>query len=232
MRIKGYIFDLDDTLYCEHDYVRSGFQAVARHITNCFAHVSYDEIYGAILHEWQMNGRGRIFNNISIKFDIDMDIKELVSIYRSHKPVLELYNDANKLLERLEQGAWKTGLITDGAREVQWQKIKALGLERRLDCIIVSDDLGQDCWKPSKVPYQKVTEYLQLPYEECVYIGDNPHKDFCTARRLGMHTIRVIRQVGDHMRTVLTEEFEAERTVYSLDELVKELDGNVHMFNA
>ncbi|MEM5598042.1 hypothetical protein AAHB53_19930 [Niallia circulans] len=26
---KAYIFDLDDTLYCEHDYVKSGFYSVA-----------------------------------------------------------------------------------------------------------------------------------------------------------------------------------------------------------
>lgn len=227
MKIRGYIFDLDDTLYREHDYVRSGFREVARYLSEEFPTVSQETLYGAIIQEWEENGRGRIFDRVCERFALKVEISTLVQMYRFHDPVLDMYEDAKSLLAKLKQDGYKTGLITDGTKDVQWRKVRALRLEEKLDCIVVSDDLGTDCWKPSEVPYRKVVECLELPFEQCVYIGDNPHKDFCTARKLGMHTIRVIRPVGDHMQTMLTADLEADRIVYSLDELVKELDGNV-----
>lgn len=225
--IQGYIFDLDDTLYCEHDYVRSGFQAVARWLSSRCSHVTYEALYDSMLNEWKTNGRGRIFNDVCSQFHIDAEVAELVSIYRQHEPVISLYEDAEKLLRALERKEKKIGIITDGASEVQWRKIRALYLEKRIPCIVVSDDLGRECWKPSEAPYRKVVQCLNLPYEKCVYIGDNPNKDFCTARQLGMHTIRIVRPIGDHMQTVLDRNFEADRIIYSLDELVKEINEDV-----
>ncbi|KIV52443.1 HAD family hydrolase [Aneurinibacillus migulanus] len=220
VKIKGYIFDLDDTLYCEHDYVRSGFRAVARKMEE---HSNQDrsQLYGALVQEWRQNGRGKVFNAVCDRFDINIEIKELVQVYREHEPTdIFLYDDAVKLLRYLKQNNIPMGIITDGDRHVQWRKIRALKLDRQIPCIVVSDDLGRECWKPSEVPYQKVLDCLGLQPKECVYIGDNPYKDFCTARMIGMHTIRVIRNVGDHMQIRLATEFEADQEIDSLEQII------------
>lgn len=220
MTTKGYIFDLDDTLYCEHEYVRSGFQAVASKLAE---HSDKNKmvLYEALVHEWQRNGRGKIFDAVCNTFDIAIEIKDLIRVYREHEPSnIHLYKDAEKFLRYLEEQSIPRGIITDGDRYVQWRKIGSLGLDKRISCIVVSDELGKDCWKPSEVPYRKVMAHLRLNAQECMYIGDNPHKDFCSARKLGMSTVRIIRSVGDHMQTRLGKEMEADRVIYSLEELI------------
>ncbi|GEN36197.1 HAD family hydrolase [Aneurinibacillus danicus] len=223
VKIRGIIFDLDDTLYCEHDYVRSGFCAVAQALAEANGQDA-TSIYDAFVQEWQENGRGKVFDTVCERLHLFAEVADLVRIYRMHEPIsLSLYEDADRLLSYLQKHSIARGLITDGDKRVQWRKIKALRLEERIPCIIVSDDLGRECWKPSRVPYEKALTCLGLAPAECAYVGDNPHKDFCTARALGMHTIRVVRPVGDHMSTRLTPEMEAERIVYSLEEIMEDI---------
>ncbi len=221
--IRGWIFDMDDTLYCEHDYVRSGLRAVANVLQqNCALDESF--IYKVLIDEWKVSNRRRIFNVVCEKYGWPADIPALVQVYREHQPVgISLYPDADRLLKLLEERNVLRAIITDGDKTMQWQKIKALLLRERVPCIIVSDDLGNECWKPSPATYLQATKRLGLKPENCVYIGDNPQKDFVTARRLGMHTIRIVRDIGDHMRDIVELEYEAEKTVYSLDELSRNL---------
>src|SRR5262249_51308558 len=129
----------------------------------------------------------------------------------------ELYPDAERALRRLE--GTLVGVLTDGMAAVQRRKLRALGLDRRVPCIVVSDDYGLDCWKPSPVPYRAALEQLGVAAGQAVYVGDNPAKDFIGARALGIATVRVRRPVGDHSGTVLDAAHEADVTIASLDEL-------------
>lgn len=218
---KGYIFDLDDTLYCEHDYVKSGFWVVANELANYRLDIDVSEIHQMLIDEWKRNGRGRVFDEVCRRLDIDMDISHLVRIYRGHAPNISLYDDAKKLIFYLKEKGKKLGIITDGNSTMQWAKVKALHLEKMFDYIIVTGDLGEEHWKPSETPYRKMVKYLHLDFADCVYIGDNPNKDFITARKLGMGTVRIVRDVGDHMQTRLSREYEADYLIYSLTELIK-----------
>lgn len=218
--LEGYIFDLDDTLYCEHDYVRSGFLTVAEEISKHCSKNHSDIIQDMLINEWKQNGRGKVFNKVCEKLELSLEIPRLVSIYRNHQPQIELYEDAKQILSLLKVRNKKIGMITDGNSVMQWRKIESLGIRSLCQCIIVTGDLGESFWKPSEIPYKSVVDCLNLSYEQCVYIGDNPNKDFITARKLGMHTVRIIRPSGDHMKTRLSNEYEADRTISSLNELI------------
>jgi len=212
-------FDLDDTLYCEHDYVRSGFKAVAEFLGD-FGHLDPAVLYREMTDEWRKNGRGKIFDRIINAHALSIAPDLLVRVYREHEPQLSLYPDADNFLALLASRSIPTGIITDGDKGVQWRKIEALGIRCRLQAIIVTDELGRECWKPSAVPYRRAMESLQGNVRSFIYIGDNPHKDFCTAKALGFHTIRIIRETGDHMETRLAPDFEADETITTLEELV------------
>ncbi len=220
MRSRTVIFDLDDTLYREHDYVRSGFAAVARRMAASGA-ASEAELYGALERAWRRDGRGRVFDHVSAQFGLTVPVRELVEVYRGHEPELELYPDAERALARLEAARGSFAVLTDGIGCVQRRKLHALGLDRRVACIVVSDELGPGCSKPSPVPYRAALAQLQVPAEDAVYVGDNPNKDFIGARAVGMRTVRVRRLAGDHVATVLDGEHEADRTIASLDELFR-----------
>ncbi|NMA84917.1 MAG: HAD family hydrolase [Epulopiscium sp.] len=215
--IKVVLFDLDDTLYNERDFVYSGFMAVAKYISEKHG-LCIEEVYEKILDIFYKKGRGRIFNILCEMYSIEEDIHTLVGIYRETKPSIELYEDARYILDKLK-GDYQLGIITDGKNTVQWSKIKALGIERYMDKIIVTDDHGRDYWKPSEKPYQAMLEYFGGDPKEFVYIGDNPHKDFISCKKLGMHTVRVIRELGDHMQVCLGDQYEADYNVNTLYEL-------------
>jgi putative hydrolase of the HAD superfamily len=216
---RAVLFDLDDTLYREHDYVRSGFAAVARRLAAEEGAPSEDELYLALEREWLERGRGRVFDAVAARFGLNVPVPVLVDTYRDHEPELSLYPDAERAIARLEASRIKFGVLTDGVARVQRRKLHALGLDRRVPCIVVTDDYGVDASKPSLIPYRVALEQLDLPPGDVVYVGDNPHKDFIGARALGMPTVRVRRPTGDHAATVLDPGHEADRTIASLDEL-------------
>ena len=217
--LRAVLFDLDDTLYPEHDYVRSGFAAVAARLACEPGAPPADELYAALEREWRLRGRGRVFDAVIARFGLTAPVAELVDVYRRHEPELSLYPDAERAVARLEASDTAFGILTDGIAVVQRAKLRALGLDRRVPCIVVSDDYGLDASKPSAVPYRAALAQLGSPPPETVYVGDNPHKDFIGARALGMPTVRVRRPVGDHAGTVLDPEHEADRDIASLDEL-------------
>jgi putative hydrolase of the HAD superfamily len=217
--MKAIIFDLDDTLYNEKDFVYGSFKEVALYLENKYK-INYEKIYNRMLDILKTQGRGKIFNRICNEYHFCEDIPKLVEVYRRAKPNLKLYNDAKRFLTQ-NIGKYKLGLITDGLYYVQWNKIKLLNIQQYFDEIIVTDDHGKDFWKPSKEPYIKMSRDLNIPFHEMVYIGDNPNKDFYAAKRLGMLTIRIIREEGDHMKVFLEEEYEADYRIESLNEVEK-----------
>ncbi|BDG30669.1 HAD family hydrolase [Parageobacillus thermoglucosidasius] len=221
MRYQGFIFDMDDTLYCEYDYVYSGFKVVSKLIAQSQKKITDNIVYQYLIDEWKRNGRGKVFNKVCEKLGIDIDISYLVEAYRYHKPTIQMYDDAKKLLLYLKHKKVQTGLITDGHPVAQYNKIKSLGLKKWIDCIIITGILGEEYYKPSEVPYKIALNSLGLEAKQCVYIGDNPYKDFITAKKLGIKTIRVIRPIGDYMHVKLSSEFEADIVVYSLTDIMK-----------
>lgn len=221
--MKAIIFDLDDTLYNEKDFVYGGFKEVALYLGNKYKINSY-KIYNHMIEILRSEGRGKIFNRICDEFHFNEDILKLVETYRNAKPYLRLYEDAESFLKNNVK-KYKLGLITDGLYYVQWNKIKLLNISQYFDEIIVTDDHGKDFWKPSKGPYIRMSKILNIPFHEMVYIGDNPNKDFYAAKKLGMLTIRIIREEGDHMKVFLEEEYEADFKIKSLDEVEKILQN-------
>ena len=59
-------------------------------------------------------------------------------------------------------------------------------------------------------------DYYKLKPSECVYIGDNPNKDFIGAKKLGIKTIRIKHNYGDHIYDEVKLEYEAEFIVRNL----------------
>ncbi len=226
---RAVIFDLDDTLYAERQFVYSGFRAVARYLAGRYG-LNEAELLLRMQQLLCDEGRGRIFNRVLQENGLDSSlVSTLVEIYRSHKPVLELCADAREIIGDLRgkahcseensqdlQPKVMTGLITDGAAKVQWNKIKALGLEDMMDIIIVTDDYGIGCWKPSPVPYRIVMDKLGVLPQSCLYIGDNPEKDFVTARELGWYTVRIRRPGGMCYEIEKTPLYEADYDITDL----------------
>jgi putative hydrolase of the HAD superfamily len=215
---RAVLFDLDDTLYRELDFVESGLRAIARELA---ARTSLDEsaVFAAFAASLEAHGRGRTFDHALATLGLDRPgwVEELVALYRAHEPELALYPDASRALDRLRARGVLLGLVTDGHPGVQRAKARALGLERRLDALRFSWDEGSERQKPDPRAYLGALEPLGVEPADAVYVGDDPAKDFIGARRLGMRSVRVLR--GRHAHVPALPGYEADATLDSLDAL-------------
>lgn len=189
--LKAIVFDLDDTLYPERQYVHGGMHAVAAWGHRQFGYPA-ERTAGELLELFAQHGSGTIFDSWLRDKGLELDewLPSMVDAYRAHSPSISPHDGVRELLARLRH-TYRLGLVTDGHLAVQQAKVTALGLEALIDAIVYSDELGREHWKPSVRPYQKVLSRLMIPPEHAVYVGDNPAKDFRGARELGMWTVRV-----------------------------------------
>ena len=197
MKNKIIVFDLDDTLISEKDYIDSGF----RNVSNIFAqryNLSSEDVYSTMKNLFQEDTNkifNRLFENYKIFYD-DTDIKKLVKLYREHTPNINLLEDARLVLESLRGNNIKIGIITDGYKETQNKKIEVLNLENIVEKIIVTDELGKEYWKPDKRSFEMMKKYFGVEYSEMIYVGDNLKKDFLAPNELGMLSIQIERKEG------------------------------------
>lgn len=182
--IKVILFDLDDTLYSEKDYVRSGFHQIARR----FPYIPDAE---KMLWEYFTRKEPAIDCFLEEIGTASVEIKkDCLAIYRNQIPDIHLYSGVKEMLTRLHE-RHRLGLITDGRPEGQRAKIKALGISEMFDRIIVTDELGGiEFRKPNQKAFEIMAEYFEADYSNMCYIGDNPEKDFIAPERLGMMAIR------------------------------------------
>lgn len=193
-KMKTIIFDLDDTLYEEKKYVLSGFKSTSEYIETKF-NIDKNKIYKECIYELEIRGRGKIFDFVLKKNKIFSSrlVKKLVCAYRNHIPLIKPYLGVKETLLALRKRGIKLGIITDGLASVQRIKIKALNLENLFDLIIFTSDYGREHWKPSIYSYKKIIKYFKMPADQITYVGNNPHKDFLGANKLGIKTIRLLK---------------------------------------
>jgi putative hydrolase of the HAD superfamily len=214
---QALILDLDDTLYLERDYVRSGFDAVGRYVAERHGVAGFGERCWAL---FERGVRGNTFDEAlgETGLSASVDCAELVDVYRCHTPSIRLQEDAEQFL--LDWPSERPlGLITDGPVESQSAKITVLGLRERLSPIILSDEWGIDFRKPHDRPFEAVEQALGLAPDQLTYIADNPRKDFIAPRRRGWQTVRMRRPQGEHCQAEDRSDCRAHAEIVSFQEL-------------
>lgn len=224
---QAVVFDLDDTLFAEREYVLSGFRAVARWAETKLG-VPEAAGYVELQRMFEAGVRGDTFNRWLGAMGQSLDlVPELLRAYRSHRPVLRPYPGVTELLTTLTRRC-KLGLISDGYHEVQRAKFEALQLAPHFSAVVFSDTWGRSAWKPSVRPFHELLALLGMNGEEAVYVADNPLKDFLGARTAGMATIRTRYCGGDYAGLgAPSEEYEPDLTVETLGELQCYLLGRI-----
>jgi len=215
------VFDMDDTLYAEVDYCKSGFRAVADWLAKNGSEANGERIYEKL---WQIFSGGNhttTFNEALENLNIDYDeelIGKLIKIYRQHHPKIMLPAESRAVLENFYQ-QYKMALVTDGFLPGQKLKVDALGIKKYFDCIIYTEQLGREFWKPSPAGFEKVLEYFNVTGAECVYIGDNPAKDFIAPNKLGFMTVQLVTAGGVHKTVPADKEAQAKYVIDSISQL-------------
>lgn len=186
-KLKVILFDLDDTLYNEIEYIKSGFYKIAEFLQN---KVEKEKTFNMLMEAFKTGKQpiNYVLENCNIEEPQILD--KCLQIYQNQKPDIVLSNQVKNLLELLRTQEFRIGLITDGRPNGQRAKIEALGLEEYMDEIIITDELGGILFrKPNDIAFRIMKYRFDVEYEEMIYIGDNIRKDFIAPKALGMRWI-------------------------------------------
>lgn len=213
------VFDLDDTLYEELSFVRSGMCDVADYLSPILG-LKPSQIYGELMNELHAQ-RDKVFDRILLKHHKSSQklIKNCVSVYRSHEPSLNLFPEARACLARLQEHPLY--IVTDGNQIVQRKKFHALGLDLLVKRCFFTYAHGLHRSKPSPYCFEKICELENVNPSSVVYIADNPHKDFVGIKLLGFQTIRVL--TGAYAADKVESTHEAHLTIPNLQSLNEKL---------
>lgn len=191
------VFDVDDTLYLEIDYVISGFRAVDRYLLESYDIVGF---FPAAMSAFAEGARGDIFNRALTTLGHSPEptlIRQLVKQYRSHLPQIGLLSDARQALNAVRP-VTHVAVLSDGPTASQRAKVAVLGLTRWTESVLLTDEWGVAFRKPHPRAFEAVQDSLGGAPESFVYVADNPVKDFAAPHALGWRTVRVRRTGSLH----------------------------------
>lgn len=191
------VLDIDDTLYLERDYVRSGFTAVGAWGQR---ELGVDDLGERAWAAFTAGSRGTIFDEALGAAGVEVTpdlVPRLVDVYRSHTPAIELLADVRAWLDG-RAAHIELAVVTDGPRASQRAKAEALLLARWAGHIVFTEELGPGRGKPHPAAFEHLEQVTELSGDRCAYVADNPAKDFVAPRRLGWRTVRVRRPGGLH----------------------------------
>ncbi len=174
------VFDLDDTLYNELDYLKSAYRSIALLLERD----NWKPLYSRMLALYR--SKVNVFEFLAANYHIE--VRKLIEIYRNHSPNIELFEGVVELFEEIKYRGGKIGIITDGRSATQKAKIESLGISKYLDKIVVSEELGSE--KPDVANFKAIER--ELFGDSYYYIADNLKKDFIAPNLLGWTSVALI----------------------------------------
>ncbi|ODU27606.1 MAG: hypothetical protein ABS88_15875 [Sphingopyxis sp. SCN 67-31] len=179
-----FVFDLDDTLYFEEDYVRSALRFVGGEVAERFSLANAADRLLVLRAAGEKNPIGRLWDEHGLPPDIRSTVLDAM---RAHVPAISLRPDAADFIDVLRADRTAYAIVTDGRSVTQRAKISALNC---LDAayISVSEEVGLLKTDPAR--FAAVEE--RLGEGRYVYVGDNPAKDFAAPNGLGWLTIMLV----------------------------------------
>lgn len=207
-----WVLDLDDTLYDELDFQKSGMYHVVETIRYLFPDISLENV------DSRAFTKPRFLDYLADLIGLNDDQKEeLLWVYRLHRPQISLRHDARVFIDLLAGTSNAVVILTDGRSVTQRNKISALGLADLP--AFISSEWGDS--KPSVGRFQEVQKSFNA--EQYIYVGDNPSKDFIAPNHLGWLSFGV-RDNGRHVHNqqiLKTNQNQPTYWVNSLKELEK-----------
>ncbi len=177
---KAFVFDLDNTLYPEKDYLFQVYYMIGQFIEY---HETYDHqiITKYLINEFEKSGRAHIFDKLIEQFSLKKEyIDNCIRLLRTARLPLKLllYKEAEWMLNELKDKQKLIFILTNGAPEQQYNKITQIewnGLQKHIICYYANEMVP----KPAPDGLLKIMSDHQLRAKELVFIGDADIDENC-----------------------------------------------------
>lgn len=194
---RAVVFDLDDTLYPEHQFVDGGLRAAASLLARELPEAARRGVEALVARLWELHGihgRGRLFDLIVQELAGAPDptlVLAAVHAYRTHPPKLEPFEGIADLVRAMAREGVALGVVSDGLSSVQQRKLEGLGpMAADFEVVVMTDELGPGRAKPSPAGFLVACRRLGVAPANATYVGNDDRKDFRGARAAGLATIR------------------------------------------
>lgn len=180
--LQAIIFDLDNVLYPLDDYVQSGFHQICRLFLGR-GQVVYDQLWSAYQEQNVVDRDAAVAGAIHAmiqaqNLDTDEMHEKCLRIYEQHRPSIQPYDGVVELLEQLRDRGICLGMLIDGPAEMQWEKLRALGIMPLFDEVLVTDDIAghgdvMKFRKPNRICFEIMQLRLDEPFARMAYVCDD-----------------------------------------------------------
>ena len=174
-QVQGVVFDLDDTLFDQKDWIhrklRMLWQAEQHWLPS---EMAFLRATMAILEEGE---RAKLFDVYARQHGLSESQRmTLINVYRNARPKTgRLYPDVAGALAQLRRRGLRLGLLTDNPAASQRDKLLATRLEPVLDAVVLTGELGAP--KPTAAAFAAAAQGLGLRPDQVVMVGDHLFRD-------------------------------------------------------
>jgi putative hydrolase of the HAD superfamily len=209
--LRAVILDFDDTLTDHARVEQEAWEVVARLVAARLPSVDLAELrrryehlferyYGAMLDgaiDFREYRRQRLAEALQPWHELD---DELFAAYTEAKnrtiDGASLHHDALATLDRLHAAGLRTGVLTNGPSDIQRRKLRATGVEGRVDAVCISEELGVA--KPDARAFARAAAAVGVAPVEAAMVGDSLPNDVLGALGAGYGlVVWVARRGGD-----------------------------------
>ncbi|SMC88808.1 HAD family hydrolase [Papillibacter cinnamivorans] len=148
--------------------------------------------------------------------DLALELADRYSAYKEN--LIRLLPHTYETLSELKKRGYRLGLVTNGASEVQREKLRRFGLEPFFDAVLIDTEVGFS--KPDKRIFEHAMELLGLAAGDVWMVGDNPVWDIEPPMALGIYSV-LFR--GGRDGPTAEEAVHPDRIIGDLSELLPEL---------
>jgi len=192
--VRGVIFDLDDTLLDQKEWMLDKLEITwteARHI------LPAQDVFLALgLRIIEEGNRARLFDAVCVELGLgDAERTHLIQLYRAARPARGLlYADVRPSLAQLRRLGYRLGVLTDNPPESQRMKMEVCGLVPDIDAVLYTGELGAN--KPDARTFNAAAAALGIQCDRLVMVGDNLYRDIEGALMAGYRHAFLIQRAG------------------------------------
>jgi HAD superfamily hydrolase (TIGR01549 family) len=176
-----FIFDLDNTIYNEKDYLFQAYMAIADKFARIIPSYNKNELYHILKDLYMKEGRERVFDKFLDTVRLDHNhMPECLEILRTFKPEKPLIIDKvlMKFLRSLIKLKKSIYILTNGNTGQQKNKIKHIqwdGLDEHI-CFVFADEIEP---KPSPAGVFYILRMTGFENSRTIFIGDKETDRVC-----------------------------------------------------
>ena len=197
MKFDLVLFDIDGTLL---DFDLAEKNALADTL-NEYNFICNDEILNRY-HEinifyWKQLEKGLVdkkqlaykrYKQLFSEYRIETDIDTFNFKYRNRlKEGAYLLDNAMEICQELHENKIKLGVASNGGNDIQIRRIKKIGLDKYLDYMFVSEEIGYN--KPHKEYFEHIFQKIEdIPKKKIMMVGDSLTADIQGGKNAGIIT--------------------------------------------